>query len=178
MNLSAPLNGSDQLMRTFDYELRRHGFAGNQCQIILELDRRLAYDVLRDRLAALQSEYPIINARVGKIFRPKWKIMRGVKGIIPVLVHLDAPGLRQQLFNAKLWPRRGVQMRFDLVEKIGERTDVVFTWSHLLMDATAAEHFLTAVSDEKIVLPKANPQPVGARHEEDQDARAGAQARP
>ena len=94
-------------MRTFDYELRRHGFAGNQCQIILELDRRLAYDVLRDRLAALQSEYPIINARVGKIFRPKWKIMRGVKGIIPVLVHLDAPGLQQQLFNAKLWPRRG-----------------------------------------------------------------------
>jgi len=162
MNLSAPLNGSDQLMRTFDYELRRHGFAGNHCQIILELDGRLAYDVLRDRLAALQSEYPIINARVGKIFRPKWKIMRRVKGIIPILVHLDAPGLRQKLFNAQLWPWRGVQMRFDLIERRDDRTDVVFTWSHLLMDATAAEHFLSAISDRKIILPKANPQPVGA----------------
>jgi hypothetical protein len=42
MNNSAPkncaaFNGSDQIMRTFDYELRRHGFAGNQCQIVLEL---------------------------------------------------------------------------------------------------------------------------------------------
>ena len=162
MNLDAPLNGSDQLMRTFDYELRRHGFAGNQCQIVLELDGRIDYTDLRRRLEALQSEYPIINARVGKIFRPRWKIMNRVKGVIPVLIHLDAPGLRQQLFNVKLWPRRGVQMRFDLIEKIGERTDVVFTWSHLLMDATSAEHFLNAVSDKNVVLPKANPQPVGA----------------
>jgi hypothetical protein len=39
--------------------------------------------------------------------------------------------------------------------------DLIFTWVHILMDATAAEHFLTAVSDGKIVLPKTNPQPPG-----------------
>jgi hypothetical protein len=40
--------------------------------------------------------------------------------------------------------------------------DLIFTWAHTLMDATAAEHFLTAVSDEKIVLPQTNSQPPGA----------------
>ena len=53
-------------------------------------------------------------------------------------------------------------MRFDLVERAGGKQDLIFTWSHLLMDATAAEHFLTAVSDEKIILPPGNSQPPGA----------------
>ena len=36
MNADRPLNGSDYLMLGFDHELRRHGFAGNACQIVLE----------------------------------------------------------------------------------------------------------------------------------------------
>ena len=89
MKTTAPFNGSDQLMRSFDYESRRHGFAGNQCQIILELAARILPEVLQQRLAVLQKEFPILNARVGKLFRPKWKIMQRVKRIIPVRVHLD-----------------------------------------------------------------------------------------
>ncbi|HTB85480.1 MAG TPA: hypothetical protein VK742_17670 [Candidatus Sulfotelmatobacter sp.] len=162
MNLSAPLNGSDQLMRTFDYELRRHGFAGNQCQIILELDGKLSPETLKARAAALQREFPILGARIGKILRPKWKIPTTARKEILVSVHRDEPNLRQKLFNAPLDIKRGELMRFDLIDRDGGKSDLIFTWSHLLMDATAAEHFLTAVSDENIVLPKANPQPVGA----------------
>jgi hypothetical protein len=162
MNLSAPLNGSDQLMRTFDYELRRHGFAGNQCQILLELDGKVTPEILKARTAALQKEFPILNARIGKIFRPKWKIPATAKREIAISIHRDTPGLRQKLFNQPLDIKSGELMRFDLVGRADGRMDVVFTWSHLLMDATAAEHFLTAISDENIVLPKANPQPAGA----------------
>jgi hypothetical protein len=53
-------------------------------------------------------------------------------------------------------------MRFDLIERDGTRMDLIFTWAHMLMDATAAEHFLGAFGDEKIILPKSNPQPPGA----------------
>ena len=162
MKTTAPFNGSDQLMRSFDYELRRHGFAGNQCQIVLELAGEISSSDLRLRMDALQKEFPIINARASKIFRPHWKIMQRVNGIVPILVHLDTPGLREKIFNEPLCAKRGIQMRFDLIHRDGGKMDLIFTWSHLLMDATAAEHFLTAVSDEKIVLPKGNLQPPGA----------------
>ncbi|HWH78980.1 MAG TPA: hypothetical protein VNT76_16470, partial [Candidatus Binatus sp.] len=138
------------------------GFAGNQCQIILELAGKISADVLQIRLASLQKELPMLNARIGGMFKPKWKIPSQAKKEIPVRVHQDDPGLRQKLFNEPLRVNRGELMRFDLIHRDGERMDLIFTWVHTLMDAIAAEHFLTAVSDEKIVLPKTNPQPPGA----------------
>jgi hypothetical protein len=162
MKNSVALNGSDQLMRGFDHELRRHGFAGNQCQIILELAGTISAENLRTRLAALQNEFPILNARVGKIFRPKWKIPARAKNEILIRKHRDEPNLREKLFNEPLRVKRGELLRFDLIERTGGKTDLIFTWTHLLMDATAAEHFLIAVGDEKVVLPKSNPQPPGA----------------
>jgi hypothetical protein len=162
MKNSVALNGSDQLMRGFDYELRRHGFAGNQCQIILELAGKISPEILRTRLGALQNGFPILGARIGKIFRPKWKIPARVKKEISVRVHRDETNLREKLFNEPLQIKRGELLRFDLIERADGKTDLVFTWTHLLMDATAAEHFLTAVSDGNIALPKSNPQPPGA----------------
>jgi len=162
MKNSAPLNGSDQLMRGFDYESRRHGFAGNQCQIILELAGEISPEALQNRLAALQKELPMLNARVSRLFRSKWKIPGCVTNKILVRIHRAEPGLRQKLFNEPLRTKRGELMRFDLIERSSALTDLIFTWAHTLMDATAAEHFLTAVSDEKIILPNTNPQPPGA----------------
>jgi hypothetical protein len=162
MKNSAPLNGSDQLMRGFDFELRRRGFAGNQCQIILELFGTISLEVLQSRLTALQKEFPMLNARIGGLFKPRWNIPSDAKNEISVRSHRNKPGLQQKLFNEPLRVRRGELMRFDLVERADGKMDFVFTWAHMLMDATAAEHFLTAVSDENIVLPTANPQPPGA----------------
>ncbi len=156
------LNGSDQLMRGFDFELRRRGFAGNHCQIALGLAAHISPDLLQRRLAALQQVFPVMNARVGGWFRPQWKMPSAADQPVPVQVHADSPGLRQKLFNQPLRPRRRELMRFDLVERANSRMDLVFTWAHTLMDATAAEHFLAAVSDEKVSLPTANPQPPGA----------------
>jgi hypothetical protein len=162
MKNNSPLNGSDQLMRGFDFELRRRGFAGNQCQIILELVAKISPEVLKARLTSLQNEFPMLNARVGGIFKPKWKTPVIFKSEILVRIHRDEPNLRQKLFNEHLHIKCGEPMRFDLIEHDGARMDLIFTWVHTLMDATAAEHFLSAVSDEKIVLPKSNSQPPGA----------------
>lgn len=162
MNNSAAFNGSDQIMRTFDYELRCHGFAGNQCQVILELAGKISAEALRARLAVLQKEFPILNARVGKLWRPQWKIPDVAKKEIAVRTHQDSPALREKLLNEPLRVQRGELMRFDLVERADGALDVIFTWTHLLMDAVSAEHFLSAVSDVSNALPHANPQPPGA----------------
>src|SRR4029077_17327805 len=100
-----------------------------------------------------QKEFSMLNARVGGLFKPKWKIPSCVKNEILVRIHRDDPGLHQQLFNEPLHATRGELMRCDLVERGEARMDLIFTWAHTFMDATAAEHFLAAVSDEKIVLP-------------------------
>ena len=76
MRVNPQLNGSDYLMLGFDYELRRRGFAGNSCQIVLELNSAISPDSLKKRLADLVNRYPILNARPGGIFLPKWKLPR------------------------------------------------------------------------------------------------------
>jgi hypothetical protein len=162
MKNSLLLNGSDQLMRGFDYELRRRGFAGNQCQIILELAGKISPEVLQKRIAELINNFPILRSRPSGLFRPKWKRI-GHTVIGPQCRgHRDAPNLRQKLFNEPLRMNRGELMRFDFVECDDGRMDLIFTWAHTLMDAPAAEHFLTAVSDGKIILPQSIPQPPGA----------------
>src|SRR5271155_4047998 len=110
MKNNSPLNGSDQLMRGFDFELRRRGFAGNQCQIILELVAKILPEVLKARLAALQNEFPMLSAHVGGIFKPKWKIPEIFKSEIPVRIHDDELNLRQKLFNEHLHIECGESM--------------------------------------------------------------------
>ncbi|MGC9941104.1 MAG: hypothetical protein ABSE48_04670 [Verrucomicrobiota bacterium] len=162
MKNSVPLNGSDQLMRGFDFEARRSGFAGNHCQIILELNGVISADILAKRVAALVDCFPILRSRPAGLFRPRWKNLgRGFAGP-QIRTQRDAPNLRQKLINEPLRINRGELMRFDLVERAGAKMDFIFTWTHLLMDATAAEHVLTAINDEKIILPQTTPHPSGA----------------
>jgi hypothetical protein len=156
MRVNPQLNGSDYLMLGFDYELRRRGFAGNSCQIVLELNSAISPDALKKRLADLVNRYPILNARPGGIFLPEWKLPR--RPVPPqIRVHRDSPNLRQQLANEPLAMKRGELMRFDLIECDGGRMDVIFTWAHTLMDANSAEHFLAVVGRENVPLPASQP---------------------
>jgi hypothetical protein len=147
------LNGSDYLMLGFDHELRRHGFAGNSCQITLELGAAISPDALRQRLVVLVNCYPILRARPGGIFFPKWKSAPGAAACPQVRVHRHEPGLHQKLFNEPLASRRGELLRFDLIEGDRGRMTLVFTWAHALMDASGAEQFLTVIGHEELPLP-------------------------
>ncbi|HEY3932251.1 MAG TPA: hypothetical protein VGM58_07760 [Verrucomicrobiae bacterium] len=157
MRVNPQLNGSDYLMLGFDYELRRRGFAGNSCQIVLELNSYISPDALKKRLADLMNRYPILNARPGGIFLPKWKLPRRIIASPQIRVHRDSSDLRQQLADETLAMKRGELLRFDLIERDGGRMDVVFTWAHALMDANSAEHFLAVVGREGVPLPATQP---------------------
>src|SRR5215204_67577 len=132
-----PLNGSDYLMLGFDYELRRNGYAGNSCQIVLELDRAISPAVLRQRLNVLAQRYPILVSRPGGWFSPNWKAV------------LFAPSVRvltdrSEKLSEPLALHDGELFRFDLIQR-ANTTELVFTWTHALMDAPSAEHFLAVV---------------------------------
>src|SRR5882672_9375816 len=101
----SPLNGSDYLMLGFDYELRRKGYAGNSCQIVLELASAISSEALRERLVELSKRYPILHARPGGWLSPKWKLPT-VASVPSVRVHHDQPGLREKLSDEPLAIRR------------------------------------------------------------------------
>jgi hypothetical protein len=136
MSTSFGHNGCDTLMLGFDYELRRRGFAGNSCQIVLELSTAIDPGRLEKRLAELAREHPILYSRParGLNLKPCWKPTRAT----PVVrVHTDGPDLRLELFNEPLDIHRGELFRFDLSGRM-----LTLTWAHALMDAKSAEYFL------------------------------------
>ena len=162
-----PLNGCDFLMLGFDHEMRRCGYAGNSCQIELELDSSISPDALRRRIAELVTRHPILRARPGGWFMPKWKLpskpfVASAPSVPSVRLHRESPGLREKLCDQPLNPKCGELFRFDLVEREGGRMNVIFTWAHTLMDANSAEHFVALVGREDVPLP-ALEQPVSTR---------------
>jgi hypothetical protein len=157
-----PLNGCDYLMLGFDHELRRHGYAGNSCQIDLQLDRAIVPETLRERVAVLLQRHPILRARPGGWFMPTWKLPNELSADAAagyVRTHRAAPGLREKLCDRSLDLKRGELFRFDLIEQPAGRMDVVFTWAHTLMDANSAEHFVALVGREDLPLPALVPPP-------------------
>ncbi|MBI3880956.1 MAG: hypothetical protein HY301_12970 [Verrucomicrobia bacterium] len=153
------LNGCDYLMLGFDHELRRRGFAGNSCQIILELAAPISPDALCRRLDTLLAAYPILRARPGGLLWPKWNAPRKSDPVPEIRTHRHDAELRQRLFNEPITSNHGEQMRFDLVERDGGKMDVIFTWSHALMDARSAEYFVALVGREDLPMPDANAKP-------------------
>lgn len=145
------LNGPDYLMLGFDHELRRHGYAGNTCQIVLELGGTLSPEALTRRLAEVTAQHPILNARPGGWLWPHWRIPRTPT---PPPVRLHRGGVSAQaLLNEPLDARRGELIRFDLCERTGGGQTLIFTWLHALMDAPGAEQFLALVAHQHTVLP-------------------------
>src|ERR1700690_1339792 len=99
MSASLLHNGCDTLMLGFDYDLRRRGFAGNSCQIVLELSRPIDPAGLEQRLAGLVRQNPVLCSRPVRGLKPRWKPVRTLPR---VRQHAAAPGLSQQLFNEPL----------------------------------------------------------------------------
>jgi hypothetical protein len=139
-------NGCDTLMLGFDHDLRRLGFAGNSCQIILEFSAAIDPTALEKRVAELVRQNPILTSRPARGFTPQWKPTRTIP---QVRVHEETDDRAQNLFNKPLDIRRGELIRFDLV---GNK--LIFTWSHALMDAKSAEYFLAVTGDAKLAIPE------------------------
>src|SRR6266498_4147178 len=110
------LNGCDYLMLGFDYELRKRGFAGNSCQIVLELKSPISASTLQERLRALTTQYPILNARPSGLLSPRWKLPAQAEPP-RVRIHRNEPGRTAAIVNEPVAAREGELARFDLIER-------------------------------------------------------------
>ena len=146
MTARLPHNGCDTLMLGFDYELRRRGFSGNSCQIILEFTTNIDADRLARRVQSLAARHPVLAARPVRLWKPRWQPTGR-----PPLVRIHPGGRRPgpELFNEPLALREGELIRFDLLDRA-----LIFTWSHVLMDAKSAEFFLALVGNEEASGPE------------------------
>lgn len=135
-------------MLGFDYELRKRGFAGNSCTIVMELSSLIEPAALEKRIAELVQQFPVLSSRPGRglNLKPVWKSTRTK---LRVRIHANSPDLAQKLFNEPLSIHRGELIRFDLAGRT-----LFFTWTHALMDAKSAEYFLALVGDEKTSIPE------------------------
>ena len=120
------LNGTDYLMLGFDYELRRRGFAGYSCQIILELKSAIPAAMLQERLRTMIGQYPMLNAKPGGVFLPRWKLP-GRAQEPRVQVHRNEPERCEAIVNEPLAAREGELTRFDLIERNNGKMTLVFT---------------------------------------------------
>lgn len=148
-------------MLGFDYELRQQGYVGNSCQIILELDKTIPPDALRKRLELLTERHPILRSRPAGLITPKWTPIDPISPTkFPWLVrtHREQAGWREKIADGPLAIRQGELFRFDLVEQDNGQMNIVFTWTHALMDALSAEYFLAVVGREDVALPAVEPK--------------------
>ncbi len=135
-------------MLGFDYELRKRGFVGNSCTIVMELSSVIDPAALEKRVDELVQQFPVLSSRPGRglNLKPVWKSTRTKPR---VRIHADSPDLAQKLFNEPLAIHRGELIRFDLCGK-----KLFFTWTHALMDAKSAEYFLALIGDNKNSVPE------------------------
>ncbi len=111
MRNNARLNGCDYLMLGFDHELRRGGFAGNLCQIVLELGSAISLDALKKRLGDLINHFPILRARPGGMVFPRWNSLGHAATAPQIRMHSGEPALARKIFNEPLAMNRGELLR-------------------------------------------------------------------
>ena len=103
MKHKVALNGCDYLMLGFDHELRRLGYAGNSCQIILDLGARVSPTVLEQRLEQVTTSWSILQARPGGMLLPKWKLPGTSEAKIAVRTHQDDLQLEHRLERVRVF---------------------------------------------------------------------------
>ncbi len=167
------MNGYDCFMQSMDWELRREGFPGFLAQIVLELEGRLSEDALRASVDRIVGHFPVLRSRRRRAlpyFYPYWSFDPDSFATpyprIRTHVLSDAKGdgegeatdversrLHLEIFNVPLDAKGGELLRFDLISRF-DRTDLVMTWHHPLMDSQGAEKLLALVARPELEGPE------------------------
>ncbi|MBN1867660.1 hypothetical protein JW916_10245 [Candidatus Sumerlaeota bacterium] len=143
---SIHLSGCDWFLLAVDRLAEGAGPSSNTCRLVLRLDGRLGIEALRQALDS--SPLAQWMARVRRVsltplVLPAWSVGPPNGGIPasersgPTDPPADLPAA-----NLGLRPDRASCLRFDLVQGSDEKSSVVLSWHHAMMDAHGAEFLL------------------------------------
>jgi hypothetical protein len=155
-----PLTGADAFLLAFDAETRRRNRASHLSQIVLRLGPGFDAKHFEDTLREVVDANPILRApirRVGFVGKAEYRLDLATKSPGPIFEQHDAsapppPGGWEDaaplpaLFEARLNEMhdrgRGGLLRVDAVRYADGRTDLCFTWLHMLLDGWGSERFI------------------------------------
>ncbi len=161
-SLRLPLTGGDYFVFALDRHLRCAGFQGNICRLVLRLDGRLRVESLQNalhRCASLDTLANLCIKRQLPFALPYWfdkyrKCPLTITEHRTTLARNDAFDPCELAAAQPLDPRKSPAVAFDIVQYADEKTDLILTWHHTLMDARGAEALLMQIAnpDANIVL--------------------------
>lgn len=136
-----PLNGSDYFQLLLDRHHRKQGRQGNISRFAVEVEGQLDAASLTQRI----NEDPFsrwlhalrLKRRYLPFQLPRWQQVTA-SGPIPIGTHQGA-GIPDELFETDIRPYSEPPFRLDLIFHPNNRTTLLLTWNHILMDAQGAE---------------------------------------
>jgi hypothetical protein len=146
------LSGADCFFLAMEGHYEKYGTAGNVCHLLLSLDGAVSKEILQKKI----TDFPIfdwlskIELDRGVFFEvPKWKYLAEKASSIPIIeITSDVEGLPTEIINKGIFLKDPCLFRFTIVHRTNGKTDFVFSWHHVLMDAQGAETLLRLMGGE------------------------------
>jgi hypothetical protein len=144
------LTGMDWMICVLHHMTRRITGSGNTSQVVLELNRPVSEDVLRESLGRVATALPVLRGRIARSFNlaPYWRIPSAAgAGALRCETHSpgggtpDALACLERFANAPLAGERE-HLAFCLVNAAESRSFLAMKFDHRLLDARGAELFL------------------------------------
>lgn len=151
------LSGADCFFLAMEQHYERNGNSGNVCHLVISPEAIITKEILQKKI----TEFPIfewlskIELDRGFFFGiPKWVFNPHKKSEIRILeLEASSDALPEEVFRNGIFLKDPCLFRFTILKR-GGRTDLVFSWHHILMDAQGAETLLKLmggeISEEKV----------------------------
>jgi hypothetical protein len=135
------ITGSDHFIMAMDHRMRKEGSAGNICRIVARLDGVLTEKQLRDKLGGIEGFAAMSQIgfkRTLPLTAPYWKSHVRPKQI--TVAEHSVANIAEDIKIESLTPvspvniKRDAAIAFDLFAYTDEKTDVLMSWHHGIMD--------------------------------------------
>ncbi len=146
------LSGADCFFLAMESHYEKYGTAGNVCHLLISLDGTLNKEFLKSKIDAFAifNWLSKIELNRGIFFGlPRWEYHEEKESIIPIEeIASDEDGLPTEIINKGIFLKDPCFFRFTIIFHKNGKTDLVFSWHHVLMDAQGAETLLRLVGGE------------------------------
>lgn len=144
------LSGSDWVINTVDYMMKRGTASGNICQVVLQLNTPLDEATFRANLNSFVKKFPVLQGRVARDFKltPYWKIPATMERDANLVVSYLPDGYAVDVLQERLLQNTNRAFCYDeeyldfhLFISAGNSV-LAMRFDHRLFDGRGAESFL------------------------------------
>jgi len=143
------LSGVDNFFLAMEHSVQEISGRSNICRIVIDLPEKVKLPDFKKKCqdAALIVWLTSLRVSPGFPFQiPQWYCYRGDEEVC-VVEHVTDELIPQELLTQRINVFKKPLIRFDLLQRSSGKSTIIFSWSHVLMDAHGAETLLKHFSD-------------------------------